>query len=153
MPGNLPPSIQEQETLFGVTGISRVFSHNLSGFLAPNETFPVGLTKYISLIIGIKIDPNAEETSSENTSSGNGANIRSMRSQIKGMRGVDGRYPNKTSPTNIISSPIMLNVHGAHVSHFPEEEFGNVNELEGDIDAHANLKNSIVEFHVFMGKA
>ena len=43
------------------------------GFLAPNETFPVGLTKYISLIIGIKIDPNAEETSSENTSSGNGA--------------------------------------------------------------------------------
>ncbi len=69
------------------------------------------------------------------------------------MAGVNARHPDETAPANVIPRAVVLDVHGAHVPHLPVEEFGNVDELEGDVDCHSDVEYAIVELHVFVGEA
>lgn len=46
-----------------------------------------------------------------------------------GVDGVHRRHPNETTPANVISSPIVLNVHRAKIPRFPPEKFQYVDTL------------------------
>jgi len=81
------------------------------------------------LIIRIIVDPDHESPKEKDGGGGSDAERRSMRSEVEGMGGIYAGYPNEATPTDIIAGTVMLNIHGAHVSHFPVEEFGNVNQL------------------------
>jgi hypothetical protein len=104
-------------------------------------------------MIGIVIDENAQKSKEEYSDANKCVNGRSLLRQVKGMGRVDRWDPNKTSPANVISGTIVLNVHTAHVSHFPVKEFGNVDKLERHIDGHAELQRVTVELHIFVRKA
>mmetsp|Transcript_18118 Transcript_18118/g.27164 ORF Transcript_18118/g.27164 Transcript_18118/m.27164 type:complete len:201 (-) Transcript_18118:677-1279(-) len=153
MPRDLPPAIQQQQTLLNLPIGGSILRNNLIRLPSPNNTLPTTLTEDISLIIRIIIDPHHGNTKHKNRRSRQWTNLRRVSGQIKTVTGVHTRNPNKTSPANVIPRTIMLNVHGAHVAHLPIKEFGNVNELEGYIDGHANVEYAIVELHVFVGEA
>jgi len=57
-----------------------------------------------------------------------------MKSQIGAVDRVNRWYPHKASPAEVKACAILHDVDGLVVAAFPPEKFGDVNELEADID-------------------
>jgi hypothetical protein len=65
MSRDLPPTIQQKETLLGVSIGSCVLSDDPIGCLAPNLAISIRLTKDITLIVGIVIDQYTSSATQE----------------------------------------------------------------------------------------
>jgi hypothetical protein len=104
-----PPSIHQQQGS-ARRAIGGVVGDNFARHLAPQTTLSRGLTKDVALMIGIVIDENAQKSKEEYSDTDKCVNGRSVLRQVKGMGRVDRWDPNKTSPANVISGTIVLNV-------------------------------------------
>jgi len=153
MPTDLPPSVQQQKTLLAFTTRCGIFRHNLVGLLTPNQTLATGLTEDVPLIVAIKINPDTRKATNKDEEGDEGRQIGRTLGEVKGMGGVHAGNPHKTSPAEIVSRPIDLNVHGTHVPHLPMKEFGDVHQLQCHVDRHAELQRAIVHFHVLVREA
>ena len=152
MSRNFPIPVQEQQGFLGFPS-GLVLGNDLVGGLSPNLARTVCLSKDISLIVRVVVDKDTCETAQKECRRPEGGPIGTMLDEVKGVRGVHGRNPNETSPAQVIAGTVVLNVHRAHVSHFPVVEFRQVDELNGDVDCHTELEISSIQFLIFEGKA
>jgi hypothetical protein len=92
-------------------------------FGIPKRTLSVCLPKDISLSITVIIDPNTYNTTESNQyRSGQGQIIGTIGRQVECGTGIDGRNPDQTSPTDIISGTIMLYIHTIQINIEGEKE-------------------------------
>ena len=80
------------------------------------------------------------------------AEQRGLGHQEVGRVGVEGWYPDKAAPANVVAGPIQRDVQRVEVSCLPPEELADVDSLQYHVDDVANVKNATCDdpfIHIF----
>jgi hypothetical protein len=113
---NLPPSVEQQQTLLGVSIGGSIFCHNAIRHLTPNLAVSIRLTKDISLIVRIVVDKDSSGTTEKEGDGSRKTPFGAVFDEVKRVGCVHGWHPHKATPAEVIAGPVMLNIHAAHVA-------------------------------------
>lgn len=100
-------------------------------------------SELLALSVAVVVAPNASNSCNDEEEGKGGVEASWVHSEVVSVHGIHRWHPAQAAPANVISSAIVLNVHGAKVTSLPPEEFGNVHGLYENRDEHGAIKVTV----------
>ena len=131
-----PPARKQEERGLFLAVSSDVLSRQTLGWLAPDFALALAAAKELLLPVGLVVDVDARQAEDEQEGRERQTHVIRVVHQVIRVARIQRWHPDQTSPANVEARTVVLNVHGAHVTHFPPEELENIDDLQRSAHKH-----------------
>jgi len=127
-----PVATQQEQTFVAHALVVGPLGFDLLALLAPNRVLAVVLAELLPLAVCLEIHPDAQHSQGDDAIHVVCSERLRVFDKPECSARLEGRHPDKTPPTQLVSRKVVRYVHCAHIAAFPVEKFGDVNELQND---------------------